>query len=271
MAGQRERTAGCVRPTGCISIPPSIAKRGSALHSIGPAAGGNAAIALSSSTSTQSIARRMQYGLTAPETADAERSVDAAIGDLHSALAAMGQPANLVIVSDHGMAQVDPDRTSDLDTLLPSPAYRLASYGPFATIDPGRARGRGANRAARPHATCNAGRTTSRHAIAMAAIRASRLSSALLDGGEVMPGRPTNKGDHGFDPDDPDMAALFIAAGPGIATKLAGALTSSRSIHSSRDWSALRRWRATRLARWPMRSSPNKACKNRVAKRNRPS
>ncbi|TXC68839.1 alkaline phosphatase family protein [Sphingorhabdus soli] len=159
-------------------------------------------------------------GITAPETADAVRSVDAAIGDLHSALAAMGQPANLVIVSDHGMAQVDPDRTNDLDTLLPRASYRLASYGPFATIDPVAGHEAEVRTALlRPHRDMqcwprDAVPTRYRYG------RNPRVAAIIClasHGGEVMPGRPTNKGDHGFDPDDPDMAALFIAAGPGIA------------------------------------------------------
>ena len=42
----------------------------------------------------------------------------------------------------------------------------------------------------------------------------SRPKWVAAAGGEVMPGMPTNKGDHGYEPDDPDMTALFLVNGP---------------------------------------------------------
>lgn len=151
-------------------------------------------------------------------TVAAVRQIDALIGDLKSELDALGQPANLVIVSDHGMRAIQPERTVLIETLLPAGSYRLVSYGPFATIDamPGQdavvARAllvpnpdmecwRKADVPARFHYGKNP--------------RVAAFLCLAKPGGEVMPGAPpTNKGDHGYDPDDPEMTALFLVNGP---------------------------------------------------------
>jgi predicted AlkP superfamily pyrophosphatase or phosphodiesterase len=152
-------------------------------------------------------------------TIKAIREADALVGSLRDQLAALGQPANLVIVSDHGMRAVAPERTVRPDAILPPDSYRLVSYGPFATIDAKPGKDEIVARvllAPHPHMDCW------RKADVPARLRYGanpRVGSFVCQakaGGEVMNGIPTNKGDHGYDPDDPDMTGLFLVNGPGF-------------------------------------------------------
>ena len=58
-------------------------------------------------------------GPDAPETTAAIEHVDAAIARLTAGLAALGRPVNVVVVSDHGMAALSPDRVAYLDDAAP--------------------------------------------------------------------------------------------------------------------------------------------------------
>ncbi|HEX8299937.1 MAG TPA: ectonucleotide pyrophosphatase/phosphodiesterase [Rubricoccaceae bacterium] len=58
-------------------------------------------------------------GPDAPETVVAIQHVDAAIARLTSGLDALGRPVNLVVVSDHGMAALSPERVVYLDDAAP--------------------------------------------------------------------------------------------------------------------------------------------------------
>ncbi|WP_429977453.1 alkaline phosphatase family protein, partial [Mycoplasmopsis bovis] len=57
--------------------------------------------------------RSHNQGFASPEKAAAIREVDGQVAQLRAGLAALGQPANLVIVSDHGMAPVPPANRID--------------------------------------------------------------------------------------------------------------------------------------------------------------
>lgn len=158
-----------------------------------------------------------KQGPWAEPTMAAIREVDAQVGRLRDQLAALGQPANLVIISDHGMRVIEPEKTVRPDAILPPDSYRLVSHGPFASIDPKPGREAIVARillAPNPHMDCW------RKADVPARLRYGtnpRVGTFVCQakpGGEVMNGRPTNKGDHGYDPDDPEMAGLFLASGP---------------------------------------------------------
>lgn len=58
-------------------------------------------------------------GPMAPETLDAIRTTDGWIGNLIAGLKELGQPANIVIVSDHGMREIDPAKSVLLPNMLP--------------------------------------------------------------------------------------------------------------------------------------------------------
>lgn len=73
-------------------------------------------------------------GTKSPELRSAVLSVDAEIGRLRAGLKATGLPVNLIVVSDHGMENMDPTKTltideaSDVAALMPK--FRLVGRGP---------------------------------------------------------------------------------------------------------------------------------------------
>ena len=147
----------------------------------------------------------------------AVRLIDGLIGDLKQELDALGQPVNFVIVSDHGMRAIRPERTVSLDRILPSESYRLVSYGPFATLDPLPGHEEEVARvllAPNPDMTCWRKAEVPARFHYGANPRVAAFVCMAAPGGEVMPGMPTNKGDHGYDPDDPEMTGLFLVNGP---------------------------------------------------------
>ncbi|MBC7504491.1 MAG: alkaline phosphatase family protein, partial [Sandarakinorhabdus sp.] len=75
-----------------------------------------------------------EFGPDAPQTTAAMAEVDARIGDLVAGLKARGVTANIVLVSDHGMANVSPDRVIRLDLTLPDDSFRTISVGAVAGL-----------------------------------------------------------------------------------------------------------------------------------------
>ena len=162
------------------------------------------------------------FGPDSPEVARAVGEVDAAIGRLRAGLAELHQPANLVVVADHGMAAIAPERVVRLDSFASPADYMLVEEGPFATLN------------ARPgHEDALAAALTHAPAHVQCWPRAQiperlhyghnpRVAQflCLADvGWEVLarePARPVHGGTHGFDNDAPEMRALFIASGPAV-------------------------------------------------------
>jgi predicted AlkP superfamily pyrophosphatase or phosphodiesterase len=75
-----------------------------------------------------------EYGPDAPETRDAVRQLDSLMGQLQTRLNALNLPINLVIVSDHGMASVDPQQRIFLDTLPKDDNFKVINTGPRLLI-----------------------------------------------------------------------------------------------------------------------------------------
>jgi len=71
-----------------------------------------------------------RYGINSPEEREAVRKVDASIGQLREEIKASGLPVNLVIVSDHGMQELDPKKVLVLDE-TPAAARSLAKFQSF--------------------------------------------------------------------------------------------------------------------------------------------
>jgi predicted AlkP superfamily pyrophosphatase or phosphodiesterase len=145
---------------------------------------------------------------------------DQAIGLLVSGLAALHQPANLVVVADHGRATTSSDRVIALDQLLDPADYELDDDGPFASI------------AAKPgHEAALEARLLGRHGH-MTCWRKGDIPArfhyghnrriepyfCLADAGWMIeakaPEKPFAGGMHGYDNADPTMTALFVANGP---------------------------------------------------------
>ncbi len=75
------------------------------------------------------------FGPDSPQIAEAVAEVDAALGRLRAGLQQRGMQANLVIVSDHGMAAVSDQRVIRLNRLLPDNQFRTITTGPFSGIE----------------------------------------------------------------------------------------------------------------------------------------
>jgi predicted AlkP superfamily pyrophosphatase or phosphodiesterase len=149
--------------------------------------------------------------------------IDAQIGRLVRQLALLGQPANLVIVADHGMGGSSPERRIRLDQMLPDGLYRVIEQGPYAAIEP--AAGRDDELAAvllkpHPHMQC-----WRRNAIPVRLHYGTNPRTpaflCLPEMGWMIatspPAPEASRGEHGWDPHAPEMRALFIAHGPSIA------------------------------------------------------
>ncbi len=156
------------------------------------------------------------YG-SAEEVAAIQRA-DAQVGRVVSALRTMGQAANLVVVSDHGMAPVPAAQLRPRSEIVDEAIMESLSEGPTLSIypKPGHEAAVAARLKSPPaHLTC----------WAKAEIPARyryrdnpRVPPyfCMADVGWSWPEKPRSftKGEHGYDPDRPELAATFIANGP---------------------------------------------------------
>lgn len=164
-------------------------------------------------------------GPDAPETNQAIARVDAALGRLVAGLKARGlwADANLVVVSDHGMTATPPDQVIYLDDVAPAGSFRLVSGGAVAGVEPLPGKESTAEQGllgAHPHFDCW------RKAEIPARLHYGthrRVPSivCLAEDGWLLRRHSSRShalaGEHGYDPADPHMAALFIAHGPAFA------------------------------------------------------
>lgn len=163
-----------------------------------------------------------RFGPGAAETTAAIAGIDHAIGRLVSELAALHQPANLVVVADHGMAATGNDRVVALDRLADPADYRVVETGPYATLEPVPGHADALERALlRPHDAVECWRK----ADLPARLRYGHdprippylcLANVGWTITEHPPTAPVDAGAHGYDNAAPEMAALFIASGPAI-------------------------------------------------------
>lgn len=165
------------------------------------------------------------HGPQARETIEAVREVDARIGDLQAELRALRQPANFVIVSDHGMAATSTERVIRLDHLLDPTAFRLFTEGALLTVAPQAGREKEVEAALltpRLHMQC--WRKGSLPARFLFGTHQRIPSFVCLPeiGWLIMTTEPRsgNGGAHGYDNLDPAMRAVFIASGPDFRSGL---------------------------------------------------
>jgi predicted AlkP superfamily pyrophosphatase or phosphodiesterase len=164
-----------------------------------------------------------RFGPRGAETFAAVAEADAQIGRLVEGLKARGRDANIIVVSDHGMAALADDRRVYIDDLLPKDAYRSLAGGAFMTIYP--APGRVAEVEAallKPHARMACWRRGEMPARfhygrnpRVAPIFCLPETGWSLTTRAYKPSWPEG-GNHGFDPDSPEMAAVFLAHGPSL-------------------------------------------------------
>ncbi|MFL5459559.1 MAG: ectonucleotide pyrophosphatase/phosphodiesterase [Gemmatimonadales bacterium] len=163
-----------------------------------------------------------RFGPNAPETDSAIARVDSAMGALMDGLEQRGLTGkvNLIVVSDHGMAEVAPDHVIHLEQLIDTAAVNLVDHGPFVSLSPKAGDGeeiiaqlRGA-----PHLKVYR-KSEVPAALHYRAHPRIQPIVAVADEGwiAVRSGGPGPKGMHGYPPDLPSMRALFIARGPAFA------------------------------------------------------
>ena len=153
-----------------------------------------------------------------------QRGVDAALAKLRAGLRARGMDAgtDLIVLSDHGMADVPRDHLRLLDDRLDASAYTLQAWGTLVGIAPTPGRDAEVERA-----------FLGRHDV-YACWRKAELPKTWhygtharvppivcqVDVGWRVQARATAtqsqpvKGEHGFAPEDPTMRAVFVASGP---------------------------------------------------------
>ncbi|CAM8662079.1 ectonucleotide pyrophosphatase/phosphodiesterase [Sphingobium sp.] len=159
-------------------------------------------------------------GPDAAQTTQAVADVDAHIGNLVAGLKALGQPANIVIVSDHGMAAKANDRVIVLDKIANPADYRTVETGPYASLAPIPGHEKALESALfkpRDHMQCwRKSEIPAR--FHYGTHRRIPPYFCLAETGWVFqnttPTRPITGGDHGWDDRAPDMQALFIVNGP---------------------------------------------------------
>lgn len=147
-------------------------------------------------------------------------NVDRNIAALLEGLAGLGQPANLVVVADHGMAETRGSRTIALDALLSPEDYVLDEAGPYATFrpKPGREAALEAS-LLRPHPHMECWRKSDIPARLRYGTN-PRIPPYLClaeTGWQIFPAMPAEDrtgGNHGYDSAAHEMRSLFIASGP---------------------------------------------------------
>jgi predicted AlkP superfamily pyrophosphatase or phosphodiesterase len=159
-----------------------------------------------------------EHGPDSPEVAEALRATDAALLRLRKGLQARGVNANIVVVSDHGMAAANTQIL--LDDIVDVAKIRTVTEGAYTGIQPGpgfdAAVEAGLLKRAPHHQCWRKEKLPARFGFG----RHRRVPAiiCLTDPGWTLAtkARSSNpdKGEHGHDPAHPSMEALFVASGP---------------------------------------------------------
>ena len=174
------------------------------------------------------------YGPGAPETLAVAARLDGHVGDLIAGIDKLGLTARttVMVVSDHGMSELAPDRRIFLDDYVSLDSVTVVEWSPVLHIAP------------RSGSVDALYKTLHGRHPALKVYRRDELPAmfhfknhpriqpiiALADDGWAITSRErfakavqegrVSKGDHGYDPRLPSMHALFVAAGPGLRAGL---------------------------------------------------
>ena len=163
-------------------------------------------------------------GPDSAETRAAAASVDASMARLIEGLKARGlyDRTMLIVVSDHGMAATSPDRVVWIDDIIDSAALKIGYGGAVLTADP--APGREAEVQQKlvgrhPHMECWNKADVPARLVFGSNPRVAQIVCLVETGWlTATRDRPVTRagGAHGYDNQAPEMAAIFIAHGPGV-------------------------------------------------------
>lgn len=184
------------------------------------------------------------FGPATPEVAAAITDADAALGVLLDSIAMLPirDSINLILLSDHGMTSVTPDRVIALTEVLGADTLsgkgiEVSGSGPTMSVW----FGRDSARMHRTHALLQQ-RLVHAKAYLRSAIpprwhvwdnvRTGDILIVAEEGYELQrrrSTRPPSRGNHGYDPALPSMQGIFIASGSGI--RRGGEIASFENIH----------------------------------------
>lgn len=179
------------------------------------------------------------HGPDSEQVKAALRETDAAIARLSQGLAGRGVRANIVVVSDHGMAAVSDERIVRLDEIVPAEAGEPLTMGAFLTFYPAEgyeAQARAALLRPHDHMACWAKEDIPAAYHYGTHRRVAPILCLPETGWEIATAasiarRPIKGGDHGFDPYAPEMQALFLAAGPAFKSGVKTPLTDNVDVY----------------------------------------
>lgn len=160
-----------------------------------------------------------EFGPDSAEVNAAISEVDARIGDLVAGLSAMGQPVQLLVVADHGMRAIDEGRVVQLADLIDLPSIVAVETGPYAAIEPAAGTdNRVYDALLKPHdhMTCNRREELPERLHYGRNPRVAAIICIAEPGWSILAGPPqwpVKGGAHGYDNQDPQMLALFVASG----------------------------------------------------------
>lgn len=166
-----------------------------------------------------------EAGPDGPKVSEALATVDHAVGRLLAGLAARKLTANIVVVSDHGMANISDTRVVSIDRMAPAGSYRLINSGTFAGLEalPGQdAMLAAALLKRREHVQCWRKADIPARFQYGKNPRVPPFFCLAEPGWTLVPEEKDRArvkgGAHGYDNMAPEMRASFIAAGPAFKT-----------------------------------------------------
>lgn len=160
-----------------------------------------------------------RFGPDSAEVNAAIAEVDTRIGDLAAGLAAMRQPVRMLVVADHGMRAIDESRVIQLADLIDLPSIIAVETGPYAAVEPAAGTdNRVYDALLKPHdhMACNRREDLPKRLHYGQNPRVAAIICIAEAGWTILAGPPTwpvKGGAHGYDNQDPEMLALFIASG----------------------------------------------------------
>jgi predicted AlkP superfamily pyrophosphatase or phosphodiesterase len=167
------------------------------------------------------------YGPDSRQVADAIVRTDGHLGTLIDGLAARGLlgTANLVVVSDHGMAATTRQRTIVVDDYVALDAVEIADINPTLGVTPRPGREQQVLEAlttAHPHLAMYRREETPAHWRLRDQLRVAPITGVADEGWVVVLRRNIDEywkrspdgGQHGYDPQVVSMHGIFVAAGP---------------------------------------------------------
>lgn len=160
------------------------------------------------------------HGPDSPEVNAAAATVDAAIGRLEVGLKARGLEPNLIIVADHGMIATPLGHGIYMDDWADQASFRIVTGDAVAGLVPVSDEAAAKLLAPHPHAACYRKADIPRRLHYGTNPRIPPVV-CIADAGWLLTTRERDAksthlllGEHGYDPQTPQMGALFIGSGP---------------------------------------------------------